>query len=77
MRLIAIIAGMAFIVTGFMIFSILSMIVTMKTRDKLFASKRQQDQLDDLYALALRLGMQDAAQWLRDKGIHYHPQNRN
>ncbi len=31
--LIAIIAGMAFIVTGFMIFSILSMIVTMKTRD--------------------------------------------
>lgn len=31
--LIAIIAGMAFVVTGFMIFSILSMIVTMKTRD--------------------------------------------
>jgi lipoprotein-releasing system permease protein len=31
--LIAIIAGMAFIVTGFMIFSILSMVVTMKTRD--------------------------------------------
>jgi len=31
--LIAIIAGMAFIVTGFMIFSILSMNVTMKTRD--------------------------------------------
>jgi lipoprotein-releasing system permease protein len=31
--LIAIIAGMAFLVTGFMIFAILSMIVTMKTRD--------------------------------------------
>ena len=29
-----------------------------------------QDQLNDLYAVALRLGRHDAVQWLQDKGIH-------
>ena len=34
-----------------------------------------QDQLDDLYGVALRLGMRDACDWLRAKGIHRKPSN--